>query len=113
VALDHRADRVVGAAPEPVRVGGASNESEQQLELPAVADERHHDLGVHRDAAPACGELRAEDRVDLHFVDLGVEESEPRAASTEHRVDLLERPDPFAGSREPIDVVGALRQCKL
>ena len=94
--LDHRADRVVLAALEPVRLGGAPDESEQQLELAAVVDERHEDLGVHPDAAPACREQRAEDRAHLHLVDLGVEETEPHAARAEHRVDFLERPDPLA-----------------
>ena len=79
-------------ASRPSRSATRSIELAHQLELALVVDQRDHDLDA---AAPApCARARAtarDDRLDLHLVDLGVEDPEPAAARAEHRVDLLQR----------------------
>ena len=56
-----------------------------------------HDLDVRWDSGPPFdGMSRANDRPDLHLVDLRPLEPEPAAAGAEHRVRLVERDHPLA-----------------
>ena len=59
-------------------------------QLGLEVDERDHDLELRRRGRGAGGE---HDRLDLHLVDLGVDDAEPAAARAEHRVDLTEAQD--------------------
>ncbi len=60
-------------------------------------DERVHDLDERRLARPvADGASRTNDRAHLHLVDLGKLEPEAAATRPEHRIRLLELPDPVA-----------------
>ena len=67
------------------------------MQLFAETDERMHDLDERRlPAALLDGQRGPNDRAHLHLVDLGPHEAEPAAACAEHRVRLLESPDPLA-----------------
>ena len=81
--LDHGADGVVLDLVQPLLLADPDHELAHDLDLVLVVDERDHDLGVRRLVHRL---RRAQDRVDLHLVDLGVEDSEPAAARAEHRV---------------------------
>ena len=56
-----------------------------------------HDLDERRVSAPLPHrDRRPYDRAHLHLVDLREEEPEPAGAPAEHRIRLLQRPDPLA-----------------
>ena len=54
------------------------------------------------------GRDRPHDRLDLHLVDLGIEDPQPAAARAEHRVLLVDLLDPRERLLELLEVVGAL-----
>ena len=64
----------------------------QAPELLGEADERVHDLHERGVARPLLDRPRgADDRPHLHLVDLGIEQPEPAAARSQHRVRLAPR----------------------
>ena len=81
--LDHGPDGVVLPFVQPFLVADPDHQRAHDLELLLVVDERDHDLRVRRLVHRL---RRAHDRVDLHLVDLRVEDPEPAAARAEHRV---------------------------
>ena len=94
--LDHRADRVAG---EPFLLGDGDGERAQTAELLGEADEWVHDLDDGLVADPAFDRDRGpRDGTHLHLVDLRILQAQPAAARAQHRVRLVQRPDPLAHS---------------
>ena len=103
--LDHRPHRVVLALAHVVLVAHGHDQRPRDLELVLVGDERDHDLGMGR-LVDRLG--RAHDRVDLHLVDLGIQDAEPDPARAEHRVALVDLLHPREQLLELVEVVGHL-----
>ena len=103
--LDHRADRVVLARNQPLAASNAVDELSHQFELVLIVDERDHDLRVRR-LGRRLG--RPQDRLDLHLVDLRVEDPEPAPAGPEHRVRLGDLLDSREQSLELLQLRGRL-----
>ena len=93
--LDHRAEEVGHLrARLPHRLAGdAFEQRSQPPELTLEADERDHDLRMHRHALLGHGRRGAEDRPHLHLVHLRVEDAQVAAAQAEHWVDFAQRVD--------------------
>src|SRR5579872_6834468 len=54
-----------------------------------------HNLGLDLDSFLGCIAGRLDDRPSLHFGDLGINDAQPAAAETEHRVEFVESFDSF------------------
>src|SRR4030095_3364836 len=90
--LDHRPNEVLGLA---LRRRGVDGELAKPAQLLLEAYERVHDLDERRLSGPlAHCDGGADDRPHLHLVDLRILEPEAAAARPEHRIRLLEGPNP-------------------
>src|SRR5262249_34288522 len=87
--LDHRAAEVLDLGR--LLLGDLHRQLAQPAQLLVEGDEGMHDLDQRRLAGPGRDRARgADDRTNLHLVDLRPLQAEPAAARPEHRVRLLQ-----------------------
>ena len=84
--LDHGTDRIFD--PRSELLGDLANLGGQYFVFAALTDERQHDFGNHAHAFGVQLRRGLEDRADLRLVNLGVADTQARAAMAQHRVEL-------------------------